>query len=549
MQTLIIGHRNPDMDAICSAIAYAEFKRATGQSNVVAGRCGNTNARIDYALNRFGFPTPPFFTDVRPAVHDVMEREVVSARVDEPVYSAFARIGEQKFRGLPVVDEVGRCAGLVSGLKISRHVFPDVDQANRSREVHASLDAIATTVEAEVIVGEPDQELRNHILIVVAMQTDTFRRRLDQIDRKRGILIVGDRRNIQNLAINAGVRALLLTSGMRLDEEQIEAARQSGTVVLSSKWDTATTVLLARSSVRTDELLNEDVLSLEADLSLEEARQRMIMTPQFTFPVVDDDGMLAGVLSKSDFLKPVPRQLILVDHNELSQAVAGASQLPIVEILDHHRIGATATSQPILFYNRPVGSTCSIVADCYEREGIPIPAPVAGLLMCGLISDTLNLTSPTTTVFDRKLMLRLAEISHTDPNQLAESIFEVGSPLLTMSAEEAVTADCKEYDEAGIRFSVAQIEELTFARFEKKRIELLEALEHYRARQTLEFSALMVTDINTQNSFLLARGEGRFLDRIDFPDHADFTWRLDGIVSRKKQLLPYLSALIVSRSG
>lgn len=548
MQTVVIGHRNPDMDAICSALAYAEFKRALGAENVIAGRCGNTNERVDYALARFGFSPPRFFSDVSPSVADVMERDVVSARVDEPVYSAFARIGEQKFRGLPVVDEAGRCAGLVSGLKISRHVFPDVSQADRSREVHASLAAIASTVGAETVVGLADEEVKNHILVVVAMQTDTFRKRLQSLDAARSILIVGDRKNIQNMAIAAGVRSLLLTSGMRLDDDQVEAATKSGTVVLSSAWDTATTVLLARSSVRTDELLNDEVIRLLPDLSVDEARSRVALSPQFAFPVVDDDGCLIGVLSKSDFLKPAPRQLILVDHNELSQAVAGAGRVPVVEILDHHRIGVSPTTQPILFLNRPVGSTCSIVADCYERAGIPIPPPVAGLLMCGLISDTLNLTSPTTTEFDRDLMPRLAAVAGVDPAELSASIFTVGSPLLTLSADEAICADSKSYDEKGIRFSVAQIEELTFAHFAEKRESLLESLESYRRSGGFAFSALMVTDINSQNSFLLMSGDERVLGRVDFPESGDQVWRLDGIVSRKKQLLPYLLSLLPSGS-
>jgi len=221
-----------------------------------------------------------------------------------------------------------------------------------------------------------------------------------------------------------------------------------------------------------------------------------------------------------------------------------ASELAIAEIIDHHRIGAPPTTQPILFLNRPVGSTCSIVADCYEREGIPIPPNVAGLLMCGLISDTLNLTSPTTTDFDRALMRRLSDIAGVRPGELSEKIFSVGSPLLTMPPSRAITADCKEYEEHGRRFSVAQIEEITFSHFHEKRAELLDALEAYRAGRGYDFSAMLVTDINTQNSFLLVRGSESLRSLIDFPEDGENVWRLDGIVSRKKQLLPYLSSLV-----
>jgi manganese-dependent inorganic pyrophosphatase len=224
--------------------------------------------------------------------------------------------------------------------------------------------------------------------------------------------------------------------------------------------------------------------------------------------------------------------------------VSGAHDLPIVEILDHHRIGAASTQQPILFLNRPVGSTCSIVADCFEREGIPIPPPVAGLMMCGLISDTLNLTSPTTTDFDRALMKRLSVLAGLEPGALAGEIFSVGSPLLTLSADQAVTADCKEYEESNRRFSVSQLEELSFSHFEEKRESLLASLEAYRASRGYDFSTMLVTDINTQNSLLLVQGLESFTRLIDFPEAGEHIWQLDGIVSRKKQLLPYLTGLI-----
>jgi manganese-dependent inorganic pyrophosphatase len=549
MQTLVIGHRNPDMDSICSAIGYAAFKAATGANNVMAARCGSTNERINYALQRFGFSPPPFFSDVRARVRDVMQTEVVSALDDEPVYEAFRRIGKKRFRGLPVVDGAGRCRGLISGFKISRHMFPALDEVQNSRRVHASLEAIRRTVGGKVFVGEPDSDPRTHVLVVAAMQTDSFQKRLSRMELDKTVLIVGDRLNIQKIAIEAGVRALMVSGGMGVEPEVLELARTRGTVVMGSPRDTATTVLLARSAVNAGELLEEEFFSLSSDIPIAEARADLAMSPQFAFPVLGPDGHLEGILSKSDFLKPAPRQLILVDHNELSQAVAGAGEIPIVEIIDHHRIGVPPTATPILFINRPVGSTSSIVADCFEREGLEIPSPIAGLLMCGLISDTLNLTSPTTTDFDRALMLRLSERAGVRPAELAEKIFSVGSPLLTMTPDQAITADCKEYEESGARFSIAQIEELTFAHFEDRREALATALETYREGRAYSFSAILVTDINSQNSFLILRGPDKLARSIDFPNVHEHTWRLDGIVSRKKQLLPYLTSLLPRING
>ena len=257
-------------------------------------------------------------------------------------------------------------------------------------------------------------------------------------------------------------------------------------------------------------------------------------------PVLNDHGALTGILSKSDFLKVIPRQLILVDHNELTQAVRGADKVPIIEILDHHKLGGFASDAPILFWNNPVGSTSTIVSLCYQQLGIPVPEPIAGLLMSGIVADTLNLTSPTTTPVDCSALDRLSKIAGVDPDELAAEIFSVGSPLLTMTPEQAITADAKPYAENGHRFTVAQIEELTFAHFDKKRDGLLAALSAARARDGLLFACLLVTDINDQASLLLVQGEDRLLRTIDYPQRSPHIWELAGIVSRKKQLLPYL---------
>ncbi len=231
---------------------------------------------------------------------------------------------------------------------------------------------------------------------------------------------------------------------------------------------------------------------------------------------------------------------MLVDHNEMAQAVRGAEHVPIAEILDHHKLGGFSSDAPILFWNNPVGSTSTIVALCYRNAGVPVPKPIAGLLMAGVISDTLLLSSPTATDIDRQVLDELSKVADCDPAVLAEQIFRVGSPLLTMTPEQAINADCKVYVEGDHRFSVAQIEELTFAHFPEKHEALLAALDKHRGREGLLYSALLVTDINNQTSILLVRGDERFLDTIDYPQRSPFTWELTGVVSRKKQLLPYL---------
>ena len=544
MKTVVIGHKNPDMDSICSAIAYAEFKRLTGTGDAVAARCGHTNERIDFALKKFGFAPPVFIHDVHTRVSDVMESNVVYVHVNSPVYEAMTSISEHKYRGMPVVDDAQRCVGILSGFKIGQYLFPPLDRISSTRIVEASLSAIRGAVHGKLISGEDNEDVRPHMLVVAAMHTTTFKKRLAQLDAKSTVLIVGDRWNIQKISIDAGVRALLITNDSIPRNEVIKAAKERGVTVLVSPHDTATTVLLARAAVTAGQMLVSDFKGVASDLPLREVRQELAMSSQFAFPVLGPDGRLEGILSKSDFLKDAPLQLILVDHNELTQAVTGADEVPIIEIIDHHRIGVAPTHQPILFLNRPVGSTSTIVANCYQQAGIPIPPPVAGILMCGLISDTLNLTSPTTTDVDRLVLDELAKISGVIPVDLASEIFSVGSPLLTLSPSQVITADCKEYTEKGSRFSVSQVEELSFSHLNENLSALIDALEAYRSANKYLFSSLLVTDVITQNSILLVRGDTSFTRLIDFPEEGHWAWKLDGVVSRKKQLLPYLTSLI-----
>ncbi len=540
MQTIVIGHKNPDMDSICSAVAYAHLKRVTGTPNVIAARAGNTNERVDFVLNKFGVEPPVFISDLSARVCDVMERNVVYVHADSTVYDALHLIEQRRLRGLPVIDGEMRFLGLLSAFKISHHLFPPREEADAARVITAPLSSIVATFGGTVVTGELESETAEHLLMIGAMSADTFAERLRHHRAERLVLFVGDRDDIQMLAIAAKVRAIVVTGDLSVAPAVGEAARAGGVTIISSPYDTATTVELARGAVRVGRMLEPEYLSFTPDTLLDHVREKAAHSAAFVFPIVDEEGVLVGILAKSNLLKTPERQLILVDHNELSQAVKGADKVRIVEILDHHRIGGFASDSPILFWNNPVGSTSTIVALCYQQAGVTVPRAMAGLLMAGLISDTLNLASPTATPADRLVLEQLAQITGVDPAQLAEEIFSVGSPLLTLSPEQVITADCKEYDEEGMRFTVSQIEELSFSHFVEKQDALLEALEGHGRSARLFFAALLVTDINTQTSLLLCCGAPEFLHRIDFPARGPNIWELTGVVSRKKQLLPYL---------
>jgi manganese-dependent inorganic pyrophosphatase len=540
MQTIVIGHRNPDMDSICSAIAYAELKRKLGVDNVVAARAGNTNERIDLVLQAFGVAAPIFLSDVSPRVADVMETQIISVAHDSSIYHAMNSIEQQRIRGLPVVDADDRCLGLLSGWKVSEYLFPQRAEAPASRKIFASISDIAHSFDGQFVVGQAEDRQQNIILMVAAMSLASFGERLRKYPPNEAMVFVGDREDIQEEAIRNKALAVIITGGMGLSAKVRSAAKEAGVRLLSSRHDTATTVLLTRGAAKIGSMIDPQFTSLSPDTSLRSARHIVAASSEYVFPILETDKRLVGILTKSDFIKPIPRQLILVDHNELSQAVKGAEELQIIEVLDHHRLASFNTDIPILFWNNPVGSTSTLVALSYQQNGIEIERSMAGLLMAGLISDTLNLSSPTATPIDAKVLEKLSAIAGVEPAKLAESIFAVGSPLLTLGPNEVILADCKDYSEEGYAFSVSQIEELGFSHFYAKQESLLEALGAYRSKQGSLFAALLVTDVNTQNSLLLLSAPAEFMDTITYPRLAANLFELNNVVSRKKQLVPYL---------
>jgi manganese-dependent inorganic pyrophosphatase len=435
---------------------------------------------------------------------------------------------------------------MVSLFKVSKFLFPAANRLIDSRRVLSSIATLAQTLGGKIIAGEATTQEEDLVLMIGAMGLDSFARRLEDYPREKLLVVVGDRWDIQNLAIRERVRAMIVTGGLEVEQKTIDAANRSHVTLLSSPHDTATTTALCRACIAVRHVIRENFLTLNEEDEIREVQDQAAGSEFLAFPVLDSSGHVTGVLSKSDFLRKIDRKLILVDHNELSQAVKGADQVEILEIIDHHRIGALRTGQPILFRNEPVGSTSTIVADCFFRHGVELPPQIAGLLLAGIVADTLNLTSPTTTQVDKDALVRLEKASGVSARDFTDKLFASGSLLTHKPAPQAITNDCKEYQEENVRFSVAQIEEVGFDQFWPRKNELLEALEQYCAQSRYLFSALLITDVTTQSSLLLIAGNPEFIKRIDYPRAEPGIYELSDIVSRKKQLLPYLTHLLKS---
>jgi manganese-dependent inorganic pyrophosphatase len=359
------------------------------------------------------------------------------------------------------------------------------------------------------------------------------------------VVIVGDRWDIQQRSIQIGVRALVVTGNLPVDEEVVQQAREAGVSLIVSPYDSATTAWVIRTASSVDRLIDRKFSSVSPDLRISDLRRKVASTSALAYMVLSDEGKLIGILSKTDILKAVKTRLVLVDHNEMTQAVTGAQEVTIAEIIDHHRLGSLNTQQPILFINEPVGSTCTIVADLFRREGLTPSPEIAGVMMGGIISDTLHLNSPTSTEKDSVLLGWLSRIAGVDSKELADAIFSSGSVILANPPDKVIRSDFKIYDEDNVRFAVSQVEELGFGNFWKHAKPLCTALERMRASEGLAFACLLVTDINSQNSLLLVKGDADFISRISYAHvEKDEIFDLPGIVSRKKQLIPYIGSLL-----
>ena len=545
MSVLVFGHRNPDTDAICSAIAYADLLQQTTRPDAVAACCGPPNQRTEYVLKRAGLAAPKIVMDVRPQVEDVCRREIVTASFGEAFQEAYERMRKFDLRAIPVVDADHRVVGVLSVLTMMELFFTDAADSTKARTVTTSLQKIC-----DVLGGgfrnavEPERQ--DELLVMVgAMSAEGFTERMQKFPSDRLIVVCGDRPSIQLPAIDKGVRAVVITGGFPLASEVVEIAKAKGVSVISSPFDTVNTTLRIKSSQFIDPVVDVDVVTLPGKWSVAEARAVVEKSSQPVFPVVGDDGRLVGLAFKTDIVNPPKPQLVLVDHNEFSQAVSGADEAEIVEVLDHHRLGGGLKStQPIRFVNEPVGSTCTLVARQFRAAGIE-PKPAIALCMAsGIISDTLQLQSPTTTDTDREILGWLEGLCDVDLGQYAREFFAIGSALRTSTPARVIREDCKEFTEHGVRFSISQIEEIGFDLFYERKEELRTALEVFAAQHKLDFAALLVTDIVSNGSLLLLSQESEAWEDINYPRLDRNLYELKGIVSRKKQLLPLISQLL-----
>ncbi|MEG2971747.1 MAG: putative manganese-dependent inorganic diphosphatase, partial [Akkermansia sp.] len=521
----VIGHKNPDTDSICSAIGNASFLRKHGYPGAVAARCGDISQRTAWVLGQAGLPEPLLIHDATPTARTICQTHLISVLPSDTFMTAYRRMTDAGLNAIPVIGMEKKLHGLLRYPDLLNLLLPSQISDDSVRSVVASLHNIAETINATCLTGEilPDAD-EEMILLVGASSEPSVKSRLENYKRKglvhKLLVICGDRPNVQLFAVEYGVRALVITAGAHPTGDIIEMAQEAKACILSTPWDTSSVGQLIRCSRRVHDVVQKDCTCFTHEMPLTELRQIAVKSRQTVFPVLDKQGnTVIGVISKTDLVDPPRMRLALVDHNEFSQAVDGVEESEIIEVMDHHRLGTqVATRDPIRFLNEPVGSTSTLVGRrFYHRNEIPEPE-IALCLCAGILSDTLNLTSPTTTMVDREMLKWLANIAKIDAAQFTKEFFSKGSVLRSgeLTSSEIVHADRKEFIEFGSTISLSQVEEVGLYGFDSVRQALEQELLHLVKQEGYRIACLMVTDIVAHDSLLLAVGDANVLDRIEY---------------------------------
>lgn len=536
---LVFGHKNPDNDSICSAVAYAHLKNLTDPDSVyVPARLGPVPPETEWAFARFGVRLPEQIDHVHTRVRDVMTSDVEWVEGGVTMLEAGRLMRERGVRALPVLDG-GVVRGLINQNILAESYLSDFELRGFAGRP-TTVGALARAIDGEVLAGEADDEVAGNVLIG-AMEPATMRTYINPGD----VLIVGDRKRTQPMALEAGVRCLVVTGGARPDDAVLELAARTGAAVITTGHDTFAAARLVSLAHRCADLMDAHVLLVEPDTLLSEAAEDLLASVHREAVVVEQGGTLAGILTRTNIARGTRRRVVLVDHNEVSQSAAGIEDATVVEIVDHHRVGDVQTTGPILFLNLPVGSTATVVALRFEELGVPVPEGMAGILLSALLTDTVLLKSPTTTDTDREVAGRLARTVGVDPLEFGLEMFRARSAGTVFSAERAVRADLKEYRVGDVFAAIGQVETVDAEELLAHADELRAVMEGVREARGFDVVVLMVTDVVREGSEILAVGKTRIVERgLDVTLDDGRAW-MDGVLSRKKQI----AARLVDAAG
>jgi manganese-dependent inorganic pyrophosphatase len=531
----VTGHRNPDTDSIASAVGYAELKgRLDPRNEYVPVRLGELNAQTRWVLERSGAPEPELLPHVLLRVRDVMQRRFPLASHGEPVRRVGLIMARDEVDLVPVVDDGGRLAGVMTERALARRYVRESREASRL-DAPTAIGAIAGVLEGEQLVGEPEEQVTGRVW-VLAMASASLPLGFAAGD----VVVVGDRPEAQRIAIEVGVGLLVISNDTAADEDILALAREHGAAVVASPLDSYVTARMITLSAPCRSLMDRDPLVVGPEDLVTDISETIKDVDYRAAVVVDADRRPVGLVTRSDLVSPEPRRVLLVDHAEQAQSVVGVEHAEIVEILDHHHIGSIETRIPVRATFDPVGSTATLVIERFRQSGMEPSRPAATLLLGAILSDTVILNSPTTTDRDRAVIEYLERVLALDATEFGREMFERTSDLTSVAAEDIVSRDAKEYDAGGGQtLRIAQVETVGET-LRERTDELVRALDAVREREGHAVVALMVTDIMSKGTQLYSSGDRGALERAFGNGGGDGVVELPGVMSRKKQVAPKL---------
>ena len=538
-KVVVIGHRNPDTDSICSAIAYAELKNKTSSLVCEARRAGRMNQETEFVLKRFGVAPPRMCTDVNPKIRDVDYREMPGIPGSTSLRKAWEIMRDQKIDTLPITSADNELEGIITVKDIATanmDVF-DTGVLATSRTTYKN---ILETLGGTMVVGNENAVCTTgHIKIGTATPE-----MLENNVEKGDIVILTNRYESQLCAIEKEASLLIICNGAKVGRTIQRIAEETGVAIMTDPCDTyAAGKLMSQCAPISYYMTRDDIMKFTLVTPVADVTRVMAKVRHRYFPILDEDGKYCGMVSRRNIIALRKRRIILVDHNEATQAVEGFDQAEILEIIDHHRIGSLETSGPVYFRNQPVGCTATIVTQMYDENGVEIRPQIAGLLLAAILSDTLVFRSPTCTPVDVSTANRLAKIAGVEIDAFASEMFEAGEKLDGKTPEEVFLQDFKVFMCGDVRFGVAQGSYMTRKNLKAAQKLLTPYLPEACGKQNVEDLYMLLTDVPKEESVVICTG--RHADEMlrsgfEKEPEEDGSWVLPGVVSRKKQFIPAL---------
>ena len=538
----IIGHKNPDTDSICSAIAYADIKNRTEKGTFSAKRAGQINEETEYVLKRFGMRAPGYLSDAGAQVREIEIHEVPGVRGSISVKRAWETMREQNVVTLPVTTEENDLEGIITVSDIAESYMDAYDSSVMSR-ARTQYRSIAETLDGSVIVGNEHGYFVKGRVVIGAFHPDTMENYIHEDD----LVILGNRAEDQLCAIEMNASCIVVGLGAKVTRTIQKLAEEMSCVIISTPHDTYTIARLINQSIPIKYLMTrENIICFHTSDMVDNIKEIVRKSRHRDYPILNKKGKYIGTISRRNLIGYRRKQLILVDHNEKSQAVDNVDEADILEIIDHHRLGNLETMAPVLFRNQPVGCTGTIMYQIYQERELEIPKNIAGLLCAAIISDTLMFRSPTCTPMDKAAAEALAGIAEIHIEEFAAEMFQAGSNLRDKSAEEIFYQDFKKFIMEDVTFGVGQINSMDAEELKAIRQNLAPHLKSECGKHGIQMVFFMLTNIIEESTELLYYGEhAKELIEGAFPVRAgEKSCILPGVVSRKKQLIPaFMNAL------